>query len=672
MTIDDFSLALSVRLDKVFTEEQKTFFQDFTVPTLAFASPGTGKTMSAVTGLLTAELFHGIPGQNIYALSFTRAATGELATRHKRACEKLSQSIGASRVHQTIQFGTLSSFCKTIVEENYEAVGLTSRPTTKNVPMQSAVTIIRDLCDKWGIPVQQNKLRTIVYAIRSLNASLIFDQHNVEESYDFKTTGIDYESFTRLRAAMFVYSINTDTMPVNDIFLYALVVFMNKPEVSTALKKKIRIMLVDEAQDLSLLQLKLISYMTDCPVLIGDMKQQIYGFNGACSEIVSEFFKLYPTARRLELNQSFRCRDEIADFATKIILPNEMGGESFKGVGTGGTVEVLSQIDYTEVAEQIKMDYESNRSNFTKDIMFLFRNNVSMIPVVEALYKAKVPFRSDKYISVSKLPVISDLMQIVNLCRNPFDLNNLTALKYLLPEFRYYASASSMPVYKILSKQGGSLYDLNYNYKDFIAPKVFNTLIDVSDALRKNALLSDVLNSIYPIYKSSWLDDNEWKLEQSADYYIKIALPAIRGKTYSQFISDENEKDSINTEFSAQNRGVRCYTMHSSKGLEADVVYIVDADDGIIPNANQIKKREKVNCILSIAKDIRNERSLCYVACTRARSELYIIASSEVSPMFLGINEFRNYDAVYKCSKSAVHDEISAFGDFVRSASDGV
>ena len=668
MTINDFSLALSVKLDKDFTREQRDFFENFTVPTLAFASPGTGKTMAAVAGLLTTELFHGIPGENIYAMSFTRAATGELAIRHKRACEKLSSGVGSSRVVQTIQFGTLSAFCKSIVEENFEALGMSEKPATQQIPMASATTIIRELCSTWNIPVAQNRIRTVVNTIRTLNASLMFDRVNVENSYEFKCTGLSYDEFTRLREAMFVYAVNMNIMPVNDIFLYALTVFLRKPEVSAELKKKIRVMLVDEAQDLSLLQLKLISYMTACPVLIGDMKQQIYGFNGACAEIVDEFFKLYPNARRMELTQSFRCSNQIAAFATRIILPNRMGGETFKGVADGCDVQVLDTINHATIAAMLKEDYDIHHSNFSKDFMFLFRNNVSMVPIIEALYQAKVPYRSDKYIAVSKLPVIRELLSIVALSRNPFDLNNLLALKYLLPEFRVYRDSTAMPVYKLLSKIGGSLYDLNYQYKDSNAPVVFNCLMQVTDMLKRGCQLSDVLNRIYPLFRDAWLEDNEWKLEQPASYYTNIAGAAISGKTFDEFVYDEVRKEEINTEYMAMNRGVRCYTMHASKGLEADVVYIIDADADILPSTSQIERKSKFKCDLAISKDIRNERSLCYVACTRAREELYIVSRSEVSPMVLGDNRYENYDMLYKCMSTVAYDEIGAFTEFIGGA----
>ena len=127
--------------------------------------------------------------------------------------------------------------------------------------------------------------------------------------------------------------------------LYTLELLLKHPEVSRKFKDQCRVMLVDEAQDLSLLQLRIISLLTDCPVLIGDIKQQIYAFNGACQEIVGQFYKYFPGAWRKYFSRSFRCKNEIANYATKLILPNHVGGEDFTGTGDGGVVTVGTGIE---------------------------------------------------------------------------------------------------------------------------------------------------------------------------------------------------------------------------------------------------------------------------------------------------------------------------------------
>lgn len=83
MNIDNFLVTMEVRLNKCYTEEQRDFIKNLDTPGICFASPGTGKTASAVAGLLLTELYKQIPGNKIYALSFTNAATLELSVRHK-------------------------------------------------------------------------------------------------------------------------------------------------------------------------------------------------------------------------------------------------------------------------------------------------------------------------------------------------------------------------------------------------------------------------------------------------------------------------------------------------------------------------------------------------------------------------------------------------------------
>ena len=133
-------------------------------------------------------------------------------------------------------------------------------------------------------------------------------------------------------------------------------------------------------------------------------RSQIYAFNGACQEIVDAFFKLYPNATTTKLTQSFRCKNEIADFATKIILHNNIGGEDFTGNGEGGRVFVRSSDSAVDsdfslkgICEKLKEDYVANNNKLSRDFLFLFRNNASAVPIVDELYKQGLPFRVNNY-----------------------------------------------------------------------------------------------------------------------------------------------------------------------------------------------------------------------------------------------------------------------------------
>lgn len=636
MTLDDFILSTEARLGITHTQEQRDFYSDFTSPLISFSSPGTGKTRSAVMGLLTTEFYHKIPGDQIYALSFTNMATIEFANRHKEACNKLGKS-------QDINFSTLHSLCSKILKENYALLGMSKLTVTASTPIAALV----DMLVQWGednhVSVTKYNARNIIYAVRSLNSSLVFDPRYVESTYAFKKCRITYDEFTAIREVLYSRNKLIDSIPVDDIMLYTLELLLSHPEVSEAFKSKCRVLVIDEFQDLSLLQLRIISLLSDCVIAIGDIKQQIYAFNGACQDIVEQYYKYFPNARRADLTRSFRCKDKIAEYATSLILFNGTGGEDFKGTGPGGEVSIQYDIPLSTICEGLKKEYTENLNKFKKSTMFLFRNNFSAIPIVEELYKVQLPMRADKYVAANRIPIISELCEVIELALHPEMLNNFAALRYLGAEYVRYSNYRDIPVYHICQKTGESLLSPNVS----IDPAIKSLLGKVAGMVNGNAKLSDVFNTIWPRYSSVFLSERRYYYEYEPEYYIGLVASITRAKTYQQFIHDEIEKEKLLREYSALQEGVRCYTFHSSKGLEADCVYIVDAESDIIPNMAKLDKMETAGCPLEKAREIRNERSLVYVACTRAKSELHIFCHN-ISMLMTGLNFFSQYDEIYK------------------------
>lgn len=659
-----FMSALEVKLNADYTDEQKELIRNFgSGPVFCFADPGTGKTFTAIGGLIYAELFKQIPGQSIYALSFTRLATGELSVRHERACRKIG-------ISNQINFKTLHALCRSILKDNYRLLGMSKFDSGGELTMESAYRLVEDSCREWGVVIKPQQITSSIYASRLLNASLIFDQDVVESKMAFKETGLSYETFTRIRGLLFSYSLLSEKISVNDLLLYTVLLLTRHPEISDKFKEKCKLMLVDEAQDLSLLQLRIISLLTDNPVFIGDMKQQIYGFNGACQEVVSEFHKLYPNAKDLRLSQSFRCANEIADYATQIILPNKVGGEDYKGVGDGGKVINMNGLDadglnLSQLTSNLHDEFLANKNKFTKDYLFLVRNNVSVIPVIEELFKQGLPFRVNKYTPAYEIPVISDLCQLLQLANSPYSKANILALKYIIPEFQGYYTLQEHPFYQICSKTESSIFEVNYQYRDIgTASNAMNVLIEVSEMLKRGATMKDLLNKLWVTYYNNWLSKNAWKLESKPEYYTR-AVNSLTSKTFAQFIQDETKKTNIIKECEKYGRGIRCYTMHASKGLEADVVYIIDANQGLIPNTSKLDKMCKRGCEMDAARSIREERSLCYVACTRAKHELYIVSTDKPATMLQGINDYEDFDRLYACYKTS-GDDINAFNKFCK------
>lgn len=659
MDIGNFLVAMEVRLKKRYTDEQRDFIMNLDKPGICFASPGTGKTASAVAGLLLTELFKQIPGDQIYALSFTNAATLELSIRHKEACKQLG-------ISQNVNFKTLHAMCTNILKDNHKLLGMDNLKISSSFSIESLERIIMAACQERNIEVDPRNIRNIVKAARTLNSSLTFERSNVESKMCFKETRLKFDDFTYIRKLLYNYNKLAERVQVDDIMLYTLELLLTHPEVSENFKKQCRVMLVDEAQDLSLLQLRIISLLTDCPVLIGDIKQQIYAFNGACQEIVGQFYKYFPNAWRKYFSKSFRCKNEIANYATKLILPNRVGGEDFTGIGDGGIVTVDSGIDYDTICKDISDKFLMNKRNFEKGILFLFRNNASVLPVSEAFFKWKCPFRVNNYTPVQSMPVIRDLCDIVNLAINPTVLENLAVLPKLLPEFRQYGNYTETPIYRIMVKKRCSLFDVNYKFKnEFNGEHVMSLLLELHDMSLNGALASELFNKIYPTYYQNWLMDREKYLEYDAKYYLRLANPIVTGKTYPALIKNEIEKMQFIEECNTRRIGVRCYTFHSAKGLEDDIVYMIDCDADIVPNAAKIDRMVKHDCLLDVAREIRNERSLVYVAATRAKEELHVYYNGELSHLLGETNPYLKYDMLYENYKVDYRD-VEIFQEFCK------
>lgn len=662
INIGRFLSMVEVKLNTNYTDEQKQLIESFGEgPVFCFADPGTGKTYTAIGGLLTAELYRGIPGNNIYALSFTKLATGELAVRHERACNRLG-------ISKQVNFQTLHKLCREILKANYRKLGMSKFESTGALTMSKAFSLIESTAQEWGLSLNPNQIRAAYRAVNALNSQLVFDEDVVRTKMAFKECNLDYEVFDRIRGLLFAYNLLTETISVSDLLLYTVHLLTKFPEVSEEFKQKCKLMLVDEAQDLSLLQLRIISLLTDNPVLIGDMKQQIYGFNGACQEVVEEFHKLYPNAKTLQLTRSFRCKNEIVDFATKIILHNAIGGEDYKGTGPGGSVILHNGLwdegaDIVNLASELHKEFISNAHKFKQEYLFLTRVNVSLIPIIEELYKQGLPFRVNNYIPAYDVPVISDLCELLQLAASPYSLDNILALRYLIPEFRGIYNIKDHPLYEVCSMTGCSIFEVNYRFKNIpVASKSMLTLTEVSEMIKADAEVTELFNALWPLYEELWLRDNAWKLENKPEYYIQ-SVNSLTHKTYGKFVSDELKKENIIKESEKYERGVRCYTMHASKGLEADVVYIFDADEGLIPNTSKLKKMCDKQCDMDAARAIREERSLCYVACTRAKTELHIVATKAPAPILMGVNNYEQFDKLYSYYKST-GDDIIAFSKF--------
>lgn len=657
-----FMFNLEARLGLSLTDEQEDFIKDFRQSTVSFSLPGTGKTTSIILGILKAQLYYNVNGENIYCSSFTNEATNQLRVKYQEACK----TIGAK---PSVNFFTLHSLCSNILKNNYERLGMTNISIGESLNHAQTIEYFKMLAESRGINLDIGVAKNIYKAILSLNSSLIFDKEHVFTKSVYKDCNVSYDLFLYLRKKWFDMNKLTNCIPVSCILLYTLELLLRFEDIREEFSNKCEIMIIDEFQDMSLLQLKLVSLLSKVLIANGDIRQQIYTFNGACQEIVDKYKEYYPKHREVTLSQSFRCGKAIVNFATPIILPNKIGGQEFKGKeGLIGRVDILNTRNFEEIVKKVSIDYENNGRIFKDKILFLFRNNLSAVYIAELLYKYKLPFRVNNYTPAPQVPIIKDLTDMIELCKNPKQTNYLNIVHKILPEFRKYATLQNhndSPLVQIMNKTGCSVLEIPYEYKrPEDADILFTNLLELSDLLdNPNTMCKELYNKAYTAYNFLYLRTEGWRFPEMPEYYFRQVQDIFRCKNYNTMIKEELEKKEIidtNLQF---REGIQCITFHASKGLEADIVYLLDCDDTIIAKDAVTDKLMRNGCQMEAAKEIRNERCLLYVACTRAKKYLGIHYNTKLSPLFRGDNTYSSLDRVYENGKKFYND-VEAFLDF--------
>lgn len=659
--VDDRKIALDLStiqyaIGSTLTDEQKEFVSDFTKNTISFSDAGTGKTHSLIAGIALAQKSYGIRGSKICCMSFTNAAVNEISARYDKFYKKCN--VGTKPV-----FSTVHALFLKILKDAYPQIEVV------NLDFVKCKSMLESYMKETGLKTDDWKLtKSIFQAIQKLNSALYFDDITLSNSYDFIKLGINSEDFNYIRERMFRAGIITNKIAQGDIPLYCLYALHNNSDIIDKWKSKYDIMIVDEFQDLSTLQLEILSYISNTMVVIGDMKQQIYAFNGASDLIVDKFLECKNNDVRIcNLTKSFRCRNEIAEFARKIIEPNMLGEElNFTGTKDGGSVEIIARknMDWKGIANSIYTDISVNGFTKAKDIMFLYRNNVSALPIIDELYNKRIAFRCSRFVRAYEVPIVKDLYKLARVARDPYNQNNITDALKLFDEFSNTNYGKTLPPIQVMEKTGKSIIDVPYGWKTNEVVAYIKNLKLAQEDMKNGKSTGSILNRFWRIYEKAIIKEQWWRLDNTPEFYLNLVAPIVNSRTFDEFVRIEDDKATRNDNYLATSVGIRCYTIHSAKGLEADYVYLLDADEGMFPNKSTMKSKAGAGCDLDVAKDIRSDRNLLFVAITRAKEKLVISYSSELCKLIADPydSNYSKYDKIYADqSRDAVGDDVSAF-----------
>lgn len=589
-----------------FNEAQKAAIRHGDGPALVLAGPGSGKTTVITNRVryLTEKL--GVDPGSILVITFTRAAAREMKERYERM-----QKTGCSRV----SFGTFHSvfFLILKIAYRYQAANI--------VREEQRVQFIRELLNRIEIDVEDEGefITSILSEISMVKGELMNLDHyyakNCSEEV-FKKFYHGYEQLLR-RAGL---------LDFDDMLVMCWQLFTERKDILAAWQAKYKYILIDEFQDINRIQyeiVKMLALPENNLFIVGDDDQSIYRFRGARPELMLGFEKDYPRAARILLDTNYRSSREIVEAAGRLISHNQtrFAKEIHAAQGAGRPVELRlweSAAQETEaVAGQLR-DYAALGIAW-EEMAVLYRTNMGPRLLVEKLMEYNIPFNMrDSLPNLYEHWIAKNLFSYIRASRG--DLSRANVLQLINRPVRYISREA-------LEGQTVSWEAVKSFYQDkgWMVERIEQLEYDLR-MLRGMAPVAAV-NYIrkacgYDEYLQEYAKRRRLRPEELLETADSIQESAAGYPDWEAWTAHmEAYKEQLKKQAESRGgvrEGVNLMTMHSSKGLEFKVVYILDANEGVTPHHKAV-----------LDPDLEEERRMFYVAATRAKERLHIFSVKE-------------------------------------------
>lgn len=647
-----------------FSNEQITAIEHINGPAMVLAGPGSGKT-TVITHRILNLLRKGIPSEDILVITFTKDAAQEMETRFNKL---LNETVSAShdnsfpnRISSDRSSQGSMSYAHTTISETFVSSDRSSQSNipwnrpSETSPSEPSETLTRI---QSGHQITFGTFHSVFFFILRLRYHLSFkniitdknkmlilrdltEQEHIDTSYDkdffrmllseiskYKSMGdnasaftsklIDTDKFHRIIKNYQEELKRERLLDFDDMLLLCYELFLKEPEELRVWQEKYRYILVDEFQDISPVQYKIVRMMAEPEnnlFIVGDDDQSIYRFRGAEPSIMLGFEHDYPDAKRILLSNNYRSKKEIVTFAKNVINHNK---QRFKkditaAKGPGGSVFYYRAEDpvkeYTQVTKNIIRELKSGTD--PNEIAILFRTEMLIQSLASELTRAQIPYVlknkvKNIYESGIALDIISyiklslgkgtraDFLRIMNkplryISRKAMDSRDMDFNKLK----RYYNGQKS--IQKNIEKLRQDL--LYIRHLPTVAAIIY---IEKKVGYIDHLIDSSRENHINPESASAIIDEIEAAAQNIPDKEKWLG--------YIDDYSAELAKSQAGT-----GDGIRLMTFHSSKGLEFDIVHLIDINESIVPYSKAVTR-----------EDIEEERRAFYVALTRARNEFHI------------------------------------------------
>lgn len=600
-------------------KEQRQAVDTLDGPLLILAGAGSGKTR-ALTYRIANLVDHGVSPWNILALTFTNKAAREMR-------ERTEALLGGSVKDMWV--ATFHSCCTRILRSDIDKLGRDRNFVIYDDDDQTS--LIAAIMKRLGVNDKDITKRQIKEHIsEAKNKSTEPEKFLMDNPYLDESV---LKVFREYQRSLKEYN----ALDFDDLLGKTLELFQSCPEVLQKYRSKFRYILVDEYQDTNVMQYHIVELLARehgniC--VVGDDDQSIYGWRGADIRNILDFEKDFPGAKVIRLEQNYRSTSNILD-AANAVIENNQGRKSKKlwtDNGRGDRIETFtadSERDEAHFVCRKIMEGVRNGMNYG-DFAVLYRMNAqSRIPET-AMVNYGIPNKVYGGQRFYERKEIKDIMAYLRLIYNPFD--DIALKRIINVPKRSIGDASIAELARVAEQEG----------KSMLVAALTSENIDPR-AMKKIKPFADTMGEFIALSRTMPLSDFTWGMISALEYENYLKAEDKRGEVESRMDNlreligniKEIEKDlsegedalraflenvSLVSDIDSMNDGnsaVALMTLHSAKGLEFPVVFMIGMEENIFPTSRA--RNDMSNHAME------EERRLCYVGMTRAKQKLYLI-----------------------------------------------
>ena len=624
----EFETTFSVKLN----QQQKEAVQSTKGPVLLLAVPGSGKTTVLVTRLGYMIYCRNIPPESILTVTYTVAATKDMS-------ERFAVRFGEDMAKR-LEFRTINGICAMIIQYYGRRIGKTPFELVKDEKATTGMLI--KICQDHGMgyPTESDlkNVRTLITYIKNMMLNEE-ELQKLEEESDIRIAGIYREYCRQMR--------EQKLMDYDDQMLYAYNILRKDPGVLAYFQNRYPYICVDEAQDTSKIQHAIIALLaagTGNLFMVGDEDQSIYGFRAAYPEALLSFEKKHPGAKVLLMEENFRSNAKIVEAADKFIQKNTLRHEKHMRAAreAGADIREISlksrkaQYVYLMKAAQEcttgmagmsgSEEHRGRADASVTETAVLYRDNECAIPLIDLLERKNIPYRMrNADLSFFTHRTVLDVQNIIRFAMDPKDTELFMQIYYRLKLF--FNKKDALRYAQISQEKDMEVLDaaLKYgNLEKYQEDNIRNLKRQMVRIL--NMPGDEVVNQIltYMGYQ-----DYLKKMGMNANKLETVKLIGSRVESPEKLLERLEElRTIIQEKVSDKDCPFILSTMHASKGLEYDTVYLLDVMDGILPEKVLANPRTASKEELETYEE---ERRLFYVGVTRAKNQLNVFTTNKPS-----------------------------------------